>query len=239
MDPQREADSYIGFILGTGINTCYVEQCANITKSYQAVALPGSMIINMESGGYGGFPRGSFHRIVDEATNNPGVSMYEKMVSGAYQGQVVYYTVMQAAKDGIFSTDFSKCVENLSEITMEQMSNFCDNLQDGGVLSVLCGENQDDAQILRGIIHASYQRAAHMVCVNLGAIMKKTGAGRDPMHPVIIAVEGTTLNKSPTFFSLLNSSVEGFIKGKLGIHCRFVHAEDATLLGTAIAALTN
>ena len=51
--PNKDFDSYIGFILGTGTNTCYVEQCARIGKLPQINE--GTMAVNMETGGFDGF----------------------------------------------------------------------------------------------------------------------------------------------------------------------------------------
>ena len=60
-------DSYIGFILGTGTNTAYVEQNRNIAK---AKNLPAgrSQIINIESGAFGGVPRGKVDLQLDAAS---------------------------------------------------------------------------------------------------------------------------------------------------------------------------
>ena len=58
--PDRQFDSYIGFIWGTGTNTCYMEQTRRITKLGSAADIDGTMLINVESGGYAKAPRGAF-----------------------------------------------------------------------------------------------------------------------------------------------------------------------------------
>jgi hypothetical protein len=79
-------DSYVGFILGTGTNCCYIESNARIRKLRDADA-GRSMIINIESGGYDKLPRGDIDRAFDGTLNTPGQFAFEKMVSGAYFGQ--------------------------------------------------------------------------------------------------------------------------------------------------------
>src|SRR5690554_2243659 len=49
-------DTYIGFILGTGTNTCYIEQNKKITKAPD-LAQNDTQIINIESGNFGKAPR--------------------------------------------------------------------------------------------------------------------------------------------------------------------------------------
>ena len=84
----RRFDSYIGFILGTGTNTAYVEQNNNINKAKDLDA-DKSQIINVESGGFGKAPRGKIDKAFDAASVSPGVNIFEKMISGAYIGPAV------------------------------------------------------------------------------------------------------------------------------------------------------
>ncbi len=48
----RSYDSFIGFILGTGTNTCYIEKNRNILKNNE-LNQERSQIINIESGDFG------------------------------------------------------------------------------------------------------------------------------------------------------------------------------------------
>jgi hexokinase len=69
----RRFDSYIGFILGTGTNTAYVEQNANIKKATD-LDPDKSQIVNVESGGFGKAPRGKVDPAFDAASVSPGVN---------------------------------------------------------------------------------------------------------------------------------------------------------------------
>ena len=79
--------SYIGFILGTGTNSAYVEKNKNILKLEGADA-DGSMIINAESGGFDKIETSAFDKAADAKTGNPGVHIFEKLIAGAYLGPV-------------------------------------------------------------------------------------------------------------------------------------------------------
>ena len=104
--PDRVFESFIGFILGTGTNTCYIEQNSNIKKSDYLAGKPGSTIINIESGGYNKSPRGLIDEEFDCQTTNPGEYTFEKMISGKYQGGLITTAIKKAAKEGLFTEFF-------------------------------------------------------------------------------------------------------------------------------------
>lgn len=234
----EKSDGHIGFILGTGTNTCYPELCSNITKAPEAVCREGTMAVNVESGGYGRFPRGEMDERYDATTKTPGQYKFEKMVSGAYQGGILYLTILQAIEDGLFSDTFREGFARWKElIPLWEVDQFCDAPQGDNTLADLVRENEDDRNLLLAIFDASYERAARLVAINLGAVIKKMGRGENPESPVCITAEGTTFQKSRLFREKLDGYVKSFLNGELGVYCRFLTVEDATLLGTAVAGL--
>ena len=64
-------DTYLGFILGTGTNTCYIEYNKNITKT-TGLNQEKTQIINIESGNFGKVPRSDIDLLFDTQTKNPG-----------------------------------------------------------------------------------------------------------------------------------------------------------------------
>jgi hexokinase len=143
-NPGRGYDSYIGFILGTGMNTCYLEQNKNITKADLSGEKTSSMVINMESGGYNRMPAGEFDDLFDSATNNPGNQRLEKMLSGAYQGGLIHLTVCKAMEEGLFSEDFVTRYKELPTLTMRNIDDFCFYPYGENVLAQCAGNNEDD-----------------------------------------------------------------------------------------------
>ena len=76
----QEAD--IGSIMGTGHNTCYLENNHPLNG--------GKMIVNLESGNYNiGLPVTKYDEIIDKNSQMPGLQLLEKMVSGYYMGSLV------------------------------------------------------------------------------------------------------------------------------------------------------
>ncbi|MBE3094619.1 MAG: hexokinase, partial [Actinobacteria bacterium] len=105
----RNFESYIGFILGTGSNISYIEKNSNIKKKRIAnLDEDDYQIINIESGNFSKGPMGEIDLKFDSKTLNPGTGCYEKMFSGAYLGGLAEEVVRFALKDGLFSDDFSR-----------------------------------------------------------------------------------------------------------------------------------
>ena len=74
-------DGCIGFILGTGTNTAYIEKMENITKLDPSIPRVGSQIINVESGCLN-ICLGDLDRRFLNTTKDPDLYGFEKMISG-------------------------------------------------------------------------------------------------------------------------------------------------------------
>ncbi len=69
--PNRAFDIYVGFILVTGSNCCYIESNRNITKKSE-LEPDREQVINVESGSFGKAPRGKIDLMLDESTLETG-----------------------------------------------------------------------------------------------------------------------------------------------------------------------
>jgi len=240
--PDRLFDSFIGFILGTGTNTCYIEENSNIPKATSLAGKPGYTIINMESGGYNKAPRGIPDITLDNKTVDPGSQQFEKMISGAYQGSMISEIIKKAIEEGLFSEEFARKFADIEQLTSRDVDEFCFHPYSNNYVLSKCVNHKNgekDRLVLYYIIDGVFERAAKLVAFNLAAIMLKTGKGKNPCLPVCITAEGTTFYKSKLLKTKLDYYVKEFINEKLGIYCEFVKAENATLVGTAIAGLLN
>jgi len=239
--PDRVFDSYIGFILGTGTNTCYIEENAGIEKA-SGLDRHGYTIINTESGGYDKAPRGAIDIYLDSKTNDPGTQQFEKMISGAYQGSLITEVIRRAMSENMFSDEFRKRFEKVDVLSSRDIDEFCYYPYSSKYTLSACTDHADgenDRLMLYYLIDGVMERAAKLVTINLAAIMHKTGKGKNPCRPVCVPAEGTTFYKSKLFRDKLNYYVKTCINEELNIYCEFVKAENATLIGTAIAGLLN
>jgi hexokinase len=239
--PDRRFDSFIGFILGTGTNTCYIENNALIRKVPSLAAQPGTTLINIESGGYGKAPRGAIDELFDRRTMDPGRQQFEKMISGAYQGQLLLAIIKAAAADGLFSGQFTERIRPVDQLSSREIDLFCFYPYGDNNILAQCIDStaEADRQTLFYLIDAILERAARLVAVNLAAVILKTGKGQNPCLPVCVTAEGTTFYKSKLFRSKLDYYVKSWLNDTMGIYCEFVKADNATLVGTAIAGLLD
>jgi len=232
----RLFDSYIGIILGTGTNTCYVEANKNVSKYSALASSAGKTIINLESGGYALAPRSSIDALFDAKTDFPNAQLFEKMISGAYAGDLFLEFMKAAAKDGCFSTDMAKNVETLSDISGKDIDVFCDYPYGENILAGTA-KNEQDVEALYTLVDGFFSRIAMLITINLGSLLKKSGAGKKPFVPVCISAEGTTFYKARLFRPKLDYYMEAYVRQKLGINYHFVKIENGTILGTAVAGL--
>lgn len=241
--PNRAFDGYIGFILGTGTNTCYIEDTRNITKLSTVSAHEGNMLINVESGGYEGLPRGAFDEAFDAATVNPGRYALEKMISGGYQGGLFQVVIQGAVDAGLFSERFAGAFRMVGSLVSKDIDDFLFfPKSEKSVLAKCCGfgdsqAEKDDRLTLYHIIDVIIERAAKCTAINLTTAVVKSGKGADPLFPVCIAADGSTFYKSKLFRGKLDQYIVKHLNGERGLYCEFVKAENANLIGTAIAGL--
>ena len=227
----------IGFILGTGTNTCYPEKTSRI-KHYPVEDGGGTMLINMESGAYAGFPRGEADRLLDESDPLPGNHLYEKMVSGVYMGKLIRLATGSAAERGLFSPVFRERLAAAGNFRAVDADAFVREPKGDNLLSGLCS-SENDRQVLLNIVYRLYERAAKLVAVNLTAVMEEAGLGKDPLRPALIAAEGSSFWKSALFLPMLTKILEHFAKEERGLSYTVTAVPSANLIGSAAAALLN
>ncbi len=236
----RRYDTYIGFILGTGTNTSYVEQNSKITKA-KDLDRAKSQIVNIESGGFGKAPRGGIDEDFDAASVSPGVNTFEKMISGAYLGPLCLKTAHAAARSGLFSRAAAKKLRTIEETTTKDISDFLTlpETGDSPLTKALAGEREADVVTLYYLIDALVERAAKLTAINLSSAAIKSGKGQNPARPVCIVAEGSTFYLLWSLKHRVQCYLTQYLTNKKDIHYDIINVDNATLIGAAIAGLTN
>lgn len=236
----RSCSGFIGFILGTGTNCCYQERNSNILKETSLDPSKGQ-IINVESGGFASGLGGVLDQSYDRTTADPGKYTIEKMISGRYLGGLCQVVIKTAADDGLFSKAGSNGIRQLRDLTTVDLNNYLENNSDQGnpLTAALVGGTDTDRTLLAVLIERMIERAAMLAAITLTATTLKSGQGQNPEAPICITAEGTT------FYHLkgLKSKTEFYLKQYLTDHYhrywKLVEIENATLIGAAVAGLTN
>ncbi len=209
----RGAKGYVGFILGTGTNTAYLEN---------------GEVINVESGGFDKLPTAPIDRELDAATNNPGKQIFEKMISGTYLGPLT----LAALKTAPLSESGRQAVAGLDRLSLIHIDNFA--AQNGRDIGPLDDPrfSAADAETIRAVFAAVVARAAHLSAVNLAVAAIRNGAS-----PVCINLDGSTFFKTCRLREQAEAELKRLLE-RAGVDWFSVHIDDAPVVGAAIAALS-
>ena len=236
----KSYDGCIGFIVGTGTNICYIEQNSNITKA-NGLDPNASMVINVESGNFDKTPRGKIDIAFDAELGNPGKYTFEKMVAGAYLGPLAWATIEAAVKSGVFS---SFCEEKLKKLEWLTTKDISDYLAEPTAPAHPLGEalasaaNYDKANC-HALVADIVNRAAKLIAACVSAVVLKADVGKDPARPVCLVAEGTTFYHLPGLKDAAIKFLDEFLVGQKKRYYEIIEVENATLIGAAIAGLTN
>ena len=237
----REYSSYLGFILGTGTNTAYVERNENILK-LPGLDPAGKMIINAESGSFDKIDRSAFDDAMDAKTLTPGGNRFEKMISGAYLGPIGLEVYRAAAKEGFFSRDTTSKLAGLKTLETIDLDNFVAGFKKPGRENPLDTIFADaaDARLARRLGLPVFERAAALTAVHLSAFVIKTGEGASASSPVAINADGSTYYKTRAipFADYVRRELDDILVRRRNIHYEITpQIEDAPMVGAGIAAM--
>ncbi len=231
-------DSYVGFILGTGMNAAYIES-GKIAKIPEGIKAPSSQIVVCESGKCNKIPKSDFDVTLDKSTNSPGLYAYEKMCSGAYLGPLATLVLAKLAEEKIVSGTVSAAIEKLGPVELRDMDQFLYGpyRTDTKIGSTLVGGSEADREIIFRVLDAIIERSARLAAANLSAAVIKSGKGHNPVKPVSLLCEGTTFIRT----HYLRDRVVGYLNVALteerGISYEIVTMDNAVTIGSAIAGL--
>ncbi len=232
----KDYDTFMGYILGTGTNTCYIERNINITKK-KDLNPEMSQIINIESGDFKNAPRTDLDIIFDNSTVDPGNYMFEKMFSGGYFGGLCLTVLKAAGREGVLTEETGERLSGLNNLSTNEVNEFVIN--PFSETNLLCGLIRDkkDKDNCSEIVNSLIGRAAKLVAANLAAVILHTGKGMSENRPVLITVEGTTFNKMYNLQKEFKGYFDNYLIGQRKRYVEFTGVPQSGLVGAALAAL--
>lgn len=261
-----ETGTLLGAIFGTGTNGAYVEKVDKVTKLKNMKdahydTSTGEMIINTEWGSFDNhmsvLPDTVYDRELDADSNNPGVQMFEKRVSGMFLGEILRRALLamhnnpdlglfkpsktssvSLPSDSLFYRQWGLDTSLLSQVESDTSKDFADvkaTLKDH-----LKIENPSDAecQAVKILVHAIGKRAARLSAVPIAAILIHTGK-LETENMVDVGVDGSLVEFYPKFEEYIREAmrevpevgVAGDKKVRIGI------SKDGSGVGAALIAL--
>ena len=227
--------SYIGFILGTGMNAAYLQPDS---KEYNLK----KQIIVCESGKFLSVNRSDFDIAFANTTNNPGAFYLEKLCSGAYLGPLSWFALQAAAKDGLFTEKTAKAIEKLELLTLIEVDKFLHGPynKESALGKIACETASDeDMDRIFQILNAIVERSARYSAAILTACAIQTGQGKNAAKPICILCDGTTFFKTYKIKERVNAYLDEVLTKELEINWNIVSCDNDITLGTAIAGLID
>ena len=229
------ASSYVGFILGTGTNTAYIEKNASIGK---IAGDSGRQIINVESGCLR-LALGDLDKKFIDSTKDPDSYWFEKKISGAYLGEFSACVLREAVAEGVLSEEFGKRFSQIQPLNTTRMSNYLEMCHNTDYDLVRCVEgSEEDASALYKILKAIIERAGKLTAINLTASILASGEGMNPREPVVINADGTTFYKTEFLEFYTRLYLDKILEKKHGRYYQMVQIDSSPTLGAAIAGLS-
>lgn len=216
----KDRRGLLGFINGTGTNICCQVDCGKL-----GIGGGESMIVDVESGGFCPPDKNEIDRLLDSATISPGVYEEEKIVSGAYLGEICALAFKAAARQGVFSAESAERVLLADNITTPDMDAFAA----GGAYPLFTSET--DAENARKIVEAVFKRAAKHTALSL---VSCADFALEAKQKAIVSADGSVFRKSALFRASLCEYVSEYAPVR---KFEFITMDDSTLIGTAIGAL--
>ena len=215
----------LGAIFGTGTNGAYVEKLDRVTKLKKAGNAAGEidestgdMIINTEWGSFDNhlsvLPNTPYDAALDRESNNPGIQMFEKRISGMFLGEILRRALLSLIKDPavpLFSDEHSNQNDIHSTTNIQDSSSLWNQWGlDTSFLSITSGDNSaglkvtrqtldndygvsaasaEDAEAVRLIASAIGKRAARLSAVAIAAVVIST---KKLENPTDIATDNNT-----------------------------------------------
>jgi len=237
----HDEDCDIAVILGTGTNACYQEEVNNISKWRGPIYLSDRMIINIEWGGFNKLRSTPFDILLDDASENPGAQILEKMVSGMYLGEIVRFIIrglinkkiiFEGKNIPIFNEPKGFIAEYISRIEADRSPGLLDVnafLKNKGIRN----STGEEREALQKICHLVSKRGARISAAALAAVLTKI----DPkfLRAHTVAVDGSLYEKHPNFAKNIRLTLQETF-GRRASRVRMALAKDGSGRGAAIIA---
>ena len=227
--------SYIGFILGTGMNAAYIQpEIAEAGVKKQ--------IIVCESGKTCSVVMSDFDKNYDSISQKPGTAFIEKQCAGGYLGPVAFQMLKLAVSDGVFSDAFAKKLATLQSLSLIEFDAFLhDPYNKENVLASLAANTatEEDYTVLFELLDALLERSARAAAAILSAAVIQSGEGKNPCKPVLILADGSTFWKSSRIYERVFAALEKTLTVEKGLYWKIISCDNDITIGTAIAGLID
>jgi hexokinase len=238
-----KTSSLLGAIFGTGTNGAYVEKLSNITKKIEGAfdESTGEMIVNTEWGSFDNSLKvlklTKYDKELDAGSVNPGIQMFEKLISGMFLGEILRVVIVEMHKEvGLLRHENSSQSDLKSSTFVDESSPLHTAWGvDSSVLSIAQADNSvglralrqelktlfsasgaslEDAEAIKTIAAAIAKRAARLAGSAIAGIVLETGRLKITDNTQVIeedivdiGVDGSLVEFYPGFEDLIREAL--------------------------------
>ena len=221
---------FVGQVSGTGTNTCCTLPIERVEKL--GIHSGNEIIVNLESGLYDGIKPGPVERQLDSESNNPGLKTFEKMTSGVYLGELARRILTEAGNEGLITAESKQKLKDFGKFDTSVVDSWACSERISEVF--VCDE---DREVAANVCAEILKRSATCMSINLLAILKLTGIGKE--KPAAIIAEGSLVQKSRIYRPALEELLKVYAEGEMGRKVEYIIGNDTTISGSAAAAILN
>lgn len=218
-DSGRKWSSHIAYILGTGMNSAFIDK---------------KRIIVTECGMFSQLPQSDFDLAVSNKTNQPKQSILEKMCSGAYLGDLAFEMIKGACSENEFSPQFCKAFSKLKSLRTSDFDGLLYDTKKTCLSELNEIGNKEDRMLLKEIITAIITRSAFLSAEAIFAATLSADKEKED-SPVCITCNGSTFWKTP----LLKEKVESRLRDLLSTPFEIIQINDDITKGSFAAAFIH
>ncbi|KAI8092054.1 hypothetical protein BDF21DRAFT_490699 [Thamnidium elegans] len=243
----------IGLIFATGINAAYPEKIQNITKLDQSIRdkypVNTEMLINTEIDIFGTdayLPLNKYDIELDLSHNQPKFQLYEKMLSGAYMGELTRLAAMDFIKADVlfegqvpegfgeawsFPTMYMSTLENDDDPkrakSLEVLSNFnCVNTP-----------TVSDIAILTRICRIVSTRSASLAAVSIISLLDQQALLDNKDNEIVVGINGSTYEFYPHMDLRVRRALDEWYGKEISARINLEVASEGGSVGGALIAM--
>ena len=237
----------VGFIYGTGVNAAYPEKVSRMIKLNVAEwrETTTEMLVNTEIDIFGSdgdyLPRTRFDHALDASHAQPGFQPYEKMMSGAYLGELVrlvavdlvtHHGLFGGVAPDLLQTPWQFLTLHMSEI--EAINDTCHLVEYMANLFHFT-PNEQDALLFKSICEMVSTRAAGLAAAAIAAMIEQQSF--TPEQDIVIGINGTTFERYPRMPERMHSFLDDWFGQDIGSRIKLQVARDGGSIGAALVAM--
>eukprot|EP00921_Rhytidocystis_pertsovi_P009445 GHVQ01015182.1.p1 GENE.GHVQ01015182.1~~GHVQ01015182.1.p1 ORF type:complete len:536 (+),score=64.21 GHVQ01015182.1:143-1750(+) len=225
----------IGVILGTGMNAAYVEPNAK-NYGYQGC------IINTECGNFNRcLPTTEIDVQIDWETTNKGFQLMEKMMSGAYLGEIVRLIVLRIfryhAPPMCWTTESFTCEDAsvlLNDVAPDLRQSHC-TLRNKWEINF----SHEDVIHIKQICCAVFERSTALAAAMICAMCNQTGQLHKDSNGITVGVDGSLYVKNEWYASKMRHYIKVIVGEAMASKIYLLAASDGSGQGAAILAAAS